>query len=183
MRARRWSEQRGAGVSTGAGLRWWRRVRGHRRVDRLSRRAGLGHFGVLDVFRFRRPAVGVVSGPVRVVGLNGVLVEGISVVDGIRSAELIARRAEQTTDRVDDPAGQPEEAFAAAAEPTAQVTPWHSGGVTERGSPIRLRRGRKRSRRERRRGWRRIHRRARGYGRGRDRGRRCAGRGRPANGW
>ncbi|CAG7154994.1 hypothetical protein PICSAR222_02676 [Mycobacterium avium subsp. paratuberculosis] len=80
--------------------------------------------------------------------MKSVVVQGILVAERVRSVQAVAHRPEQTTHRVDDLSGQPEQTptpaeptSESAAHPTpgepTEVTRGHPGGVAERGAPVR----------------------------------------------
>ncbi|WP_176216392.1 hypothetical protein, partial [Mycobacterium avium] len=80
--------------------------------------------------------------------MKSVVVQGILVAERVRSVQAVAHRPEQTTHRVDDLPGQPEQTptpaeptSESAAQPTfgepTEVTRGHPGDVAERGAPVR----------------------------------------------
>ncbi|WP_211207530.1 hypothetical protein, partial [Mycobacterium avium] len=77
--------------------------------------------------------------------MKSVVVQGILAAERVRSVQAVAHRPEQTTHRVDDLSGQPEQTptpaeptSESAAHPTfgepTEVTRGHPGDVAERGA-------------------------------------------------
>jgi hypothetical protein len=104
---------------------------------------GLGLVGFVGGFAVSHIA-GVLDVP-SVLVLKGIFIDDIPVVERIRVAQLVGRRPEQATHRVDDPAGQPDKTStpaesatpASTAESAAQIAHGQGRRIAKRRSPVR----------------------------------------------